>query len=86
MQKALNLAGYTDAGGSVLEEDGKWGKKSKQAFDAMIADYAEGVLPESDNQETSEPTAAEVEPKIMFPFYGYTVCVFDSDDLPVAEE
>lgn len=28
MQKALNAAGYTDATGKVLVEDGKWGTKS----------------------------------------------------------
>lgn len=80
MQKALNLAGYTDANGSTLEEDGKWGNKSQQAFDALIADYAENAEPDG-----NDAPAAEVEPKIMFPFYKYTVCVFDSNDLPVDE-
>lgn len=47
MQKALNLAGYTDDSGAMLEEDGKWGGKSQQAFNAMIADYtAPVVVPE----------------------------------------
>lgn len=45
MQVALNAAGYTDADGKPLEEDGKWGKRSQQAFDAMIADYAADVMP-----------------------------------------
>ena len=36
MQKALNAAGYTDATGKVLVEDGKWGTKSQQAFEKLI--------------------------------------------------
>lgn len=40
MQHALNLAGYTDDDGRMLEEDGKWGKRSKQAFDKLIAAHA----------------------------------------------
>lgn len=43
MQAALNAAGYTDAEGKPLDEDGKWGRKSQAAFDALIADYAEPV-------------------------------------------
>lgn len=39
MQDTLNSAGYTDADGKPLEVDGKWGKLSQQAFDALIADY-----------------------------------------------
>ncbi len=37
MQEALNLSGYTDADGDSLSEDGKWGKRSQQAFDRLIA-------------------------------------------------
>lgn len=40
MQQALNAAGYTDAEGKKLDEDGKWGKCSQAAFDSLIADYA----------------------------------------------
>lgn len=40
MQDALNAANYTDADGNPLEVDGKWGKRSQQAFDKLIADYA----------------------------------------------
>lgn len=40
MQTALSAAGYTDADGKAIIADGKWGKKSQAAFDAMIADYA----------------------------------------------
>lgn len=36
MQKALNAAGYTDTAGKVLEEDGKWGTKSQQAFEKLL--------------------------------------------------
>lgn len=43
MQQALNAAGYTDADGKKLDEDGKWGKCSQAAFDALIADYSEQV-------------------------------------------
>ena len=88
MQKALNLAGFTDAEGKALEEDGKWGKRSREAFYAMIAEYADDVVVPSEpaTPVPSEPATAEAEPKIMFPFYGYTVCVFDSDDLPFGNE
>jgi len=37
MQKALNAGNYTDADGKPLEVDGKWGKRSRQAFDTMTA-------------------------------------------------
>ena len=50
MQTALNAAGYTDADGNALEVDGKWGKRSQQAFDAMIADYAADVVPTPEPQ------------------------------------
>lgn len=45
MQEALNYAGYTDTDGNLLEVDGKWGKRSQQAFDKLIADYAADVVP-----------------------------------------
>ena len=45
MQEALNYAGYADTDGNLLEVDGKWGKRSQQAFDKMIADYAADVVP-----------------------------------------
>lgn len=45
MQDALNAAGYSDADGNKLEVDGKWGKRSQQAFDKLIADYAPEVVP-----------------------------------------
>ena len=37
MQAALSAAGYTDADGKAIAADGKWGRKSQAAFDAMIA-------------------------------------------------
>lgn len=36
MQTALNLAHYTDNNGNTLTVDGKWGAKSRAAFDKMI--------------------------------------------------
>lgn len=36
-QHAANLLGYKDAAGCLLVEDGKCGKKTRQALDAMIA-------------------------------------------------
>ncbi len=40
MQMALNKAGYTDNDGRELEEDGKWGRRSQQAFDSLIAAHS----------------------------------------------
>lgn len=79
MQKALNLAGYTDDDNRTLTEDGKWGKRSKQAFTKMIADYTpEIVVPEPDEGITVKP--------IMVYHKGdndeYTVFVFNTDELP----
>ena len=59
MQKALNLAGYRDGEGGVLEEDGKWGARSQQAFEKLLAAHAktEGTEPYSgpeDGEETDE--------------------------------
>ncbi|MBQ2487518.1 MAG: hypothetical protein II517_04180 [Ruminococcus sp.] len=48
MQEALNYAGYTDADGNVLEVDGKWGRRSQEAFDKLVADYAPEVVPQPD--------------------------------------
>lgn len=39
MQIALNKAGFTDYSDETLSEDGKWGKKSKSAFEKMITFY-----------------------------------------------
>lgn len=44
MQKALNASGYTDNNNKVLEEDGKWGTKSQQAFEKMLAAHV--TIPE----------------------------------------
>lgn len=38
MQRALNLLGYKDADGKVLDEDGKWGPRSRQALNALMRD------------------------------------------------
>lgn len=37
LQEALNSLGYTDDKGAYLEVDGKWGKKSRQAWDKAVA-------------------------------------------------
>lgn len=73
MQDALNAAGYTDDDGNPLTVDGKWGRRSQQAFDAMIADYTKPV--ENDNG---------VEPLMMYhkgDSGEYTVCVFRTAEL-----
>lgn len=36
MQIALNAGCYTDDDGATLVVDGKWGKRSRQAFDKML--------------------------------------------------
>ncbi|MCH5279492.1 MAG: hypothetical protein J1E60_06845 [Christensenellaceae bacterium] len=37
MQVALNAAGYTDEDDKTIDEDGKWGKRSMEAFEKLIA-------------------------------------------------
>lgn len=39
MQAALNAAGYTDADGKPIDEDGKWGKRSMQAFQRLLDEH-----------------------------------------------
>lgn len=53
MQKALNAAGYTDATGKVLVEDGKWGAKSQQAFEKLINAHITIPEPEKVNRITT---------------------------------
>ena len=53
MQKALNAAGYTDATGKVLVEDGKWGTKSQQAFEKLINAHITIPEPEKVNRITT---------------------------------
>ena len=53
MQKALNAAGYTDATGKVLVEDGKWGIKSQQAFEKLINAHITIPEPEKVNRITT---------------------------------
>ena len=58
MQHTLNLSGYTDDEGKMLEEDGKWGKRSLQAFNKMVKwNYP---IPEP------EPVPVVVEPLAVF--------------------
>lgn len=46
MQSALNAGCYTDDEGKMLTVDGKWGKRSRQAFDRMMRlNAAEGGNP-----------------------------------------
>lgn len=56
MQAALNACGYTDNNGDMLDEDGKWGDKSQQAFDSLLSRH---VVP----QEVPVPVTI-VEPAI----------------------
>lgn len=44
MQEALNSLGYTDDNGDYLAVDGKWGKKSRQAWDKAVADNANNAI------------------------------------------
>lgn len=53
MQKALNAAGYTDATGKVLVEDGKWGTKSQQAFEKLVNAHITIPEPEKVNRITT---------------------------------
>lgn len=53
MQKALNAAGYTDAIGKVLVEDGKWGTKSQQAFEKLVNAHITIPEPEKVNRITT---------------------------------
>ncbi len=55
MQIALNAAGYTDANGNLLEEDGKWGKNSQAAFDKLIAAHAPASTEPAPEPEYSLP-------------------------------
>lgn len=44
LQTALNLNGYTDYEGKLLEVDGKWGKRSKSALEKMLDDRRPTIL------------------------------------------
>lgn len=69
MQDALNAAGYTDADGNVLEVDGKWGRRSQQAFDALIADYA-------------ADGGTEADPVEVIPAGDKVIVIFEAADFP----
>lgn len=69
MQHTLNLAGYPDDDGRKLEEDGKWGKRSLQAFQSMVRQ----------NTPAPEPVPAPVvdEPVAVFTSDdGMFICEF----------
>ena len=84
MQKALNAAGYRDANGSVLEEDGKWGRRSDEAFTALL--QAHSALISAPAPEP-EPELEPIKPVVMYKTgeqNELTVCIFRSEDLPEA--
>lgn len=68
MQEALNAAGYTDANGDELEIDGKWGKKSQQAFDNMLAVHVSLIVPPVEENKRHEI--------ISFSEGDVTVCIY----------
>lgn len=41
MQTALNAAGYTDDDDKPIDEDGKWGNRSMEAFEKLIAAHTD---------------------------------------------
>lgn len=51
MQRALNLSGYTDDEGKPLEEDGKWGERSAQAFLKLLNAHRGLIAPETEPDE-----------------------------------
>lgn len=55
MQSVLNLAGYRDGSGKLLEEDGKWGAKSVEAFGALLEAHRALSAPQSDENGESMP-------------------------------
>lgn len=78
MQDAMNAAGYRDAEGKVLVVDGKWGRRSQEAFDAMLAAHSALIGAEQPAE------GAEVEPVAMYTAGDKTICVFRTEDLPEA--
>ncbi|MBP5212530.1 MAG: hypothetical protein J6Z30_06710, partial [Pyramidobacter sp.] len=78
MQDAMNAAGYRDSEGNVLVVDGKWGRRSQEAFDAMLAAHSALI----DAEQPAE--GAEVEPVAMYTAGDKTICVFRTEDLPEA--
>ena len=83
MQKALNLAGYTDDDDKKLEEDGKWGKRSKQAFVKMMEYCAPATEPAPIPVPTPEPTPIiiEAKPRVSVDFGEYTMRWYLTEDL-----
>lgn len=58
MQAALNLGGYTDGECRPLEEDGKWGARSQQAFEKLLLRHAK---PEEETAPTDGETGENAE-------------------------
>ena len=85
MQRALNAAGYSDADGAPLDEDGKWGKRSQQAFDTLIADYATPVVPVPEIPAEPADPAPKAKPILVYTVGEHseiTVCHYRTADLP----
>lgn len=82
MQKALNLAGYTDDDGRELEEDGKWGKRSRQAFVKMMNFNAPATEPAPEPVPSEPiPIVIEAKPRVSVEFGDYTMRWYLTEDL-----
>ena len=76
MQHTLNLAGYRDYDGRELEEDGKWGKRSVSAFEALLAAHTAPI-------ETEQPAEGSAPiPEFVLPLGEYTAMYYRTEDLP----
>lgn len=84
MQKALNLAGYTDADSNALEEDGKWGRRSEEALVALLQAHSAFIGAPAPEPEPVTENATEAEPVLTAPLGDYTVVIFRTADLPEA--
>ena len=66
MQHTLNASGYTDDAGHALDEDGKWGNKSLQAFKKLLSDYTTEPI-SHDIIITTEPLIVSIDGKEVSP-------------------
>lgn len=83
IQKALNALHYTDAGGNMLEEDGKCGRCTMEAVRAFADAHASIREPETVPIEV--PVLPPVVGRLDFKADGLTICVFRTADLPKEE-
>lgn len=82
MQKALNLSGYTDDDGRELEEDGKWGRRSRQAFIKMVNFNAPATEPAPEPVPSEPiPIVIEAKPRVSVEFGDYTMRWYLTEDL-----